>query len=148
MVWLVNAFFPPSPSFLLLFHIPFLLFPQRSGNKKSPAPYLGQDFHPAVPPKLTLTRPLAPRASTRAARITGAGPVGSYSVSLSPHPHKSIHRSIHRCDLTIHNSLQATLCRLLLSLIGFLVPHYTHPIQKCQYPFSLFFANVIKFFRP
>ena len=61
------------------------------GTKKTaPYPLWDKSCTPAIPPKLTCTRPLASRTIMRARWITGGGPVGIYLVARSSRPPESI----------------------------------------------------------
>ena len=61
-------------------------------KKTAPYPTWDKSCTPAIPPKLTYTRPLASRAITRARWITGGIPSASTWQSRSSRPRKSIHR--------------------------------------------------------
>ena len=106
---------------------------------KTKKPYpnsLGQDFHPAVPPKLTPKRPLDPETIISAATGNGCGPRQKLlTMRRSPCPHKSIHRKVLCRELTIHGSLKgclagysscSTVCWCLIAL------HYMRPAVICQ----------------
>ena len=131
----------PSPSPFVSFQAVPLLPLSLRANKKSPVPDLGQDFHPAVPPKLTLSRPLAPRTNQACRPDNGCGPRQKLLVSFRP----ALASPFIGTSAAAISPLKATFCRLLLSLIGFLMMHYTHPGNKCQYPFH-FFRYHTKFF--
>ena len=109
--------------------------------KKQPLiPYGTRAVTPAIPPKLTLARPLASRAITRARWITG----GSPSASTWPQPFKppSTVQSSGRAPPRFHRPglSSGLLCRLLLFLKGLPVcgcwGHYSRPAASCQ---ALFF---------
>ena len=107
---------------------------------------MGQDFHPAVPPKLTPKRPLAPHTDICAALVTGAVPVGSYLVSRSPRPRKSIRRNVRRRDFTAHDSLLDDLLPVTCLAHRFAcVALYAHR-RKMSIPFYTFFHCIAKFF--
>ena len=112
---------------------------------KTKKPYpnsLGQDFHPAVPPKLTPKRPLDPETIISAAAGNGCGPRQKLlAMRRSPCPPKSIRRKVLCRDPTIHGSLKgcltgysscSTVCWCLIAL------HYMRPAVICQ---PLFLTN-------
>ena len=100
----------PSPSPFVSFQAVPLLSLSLRANKKSPVPDLGQDFHPAVPPKLTRKRPLVSHTSICAALVTGAVPVGCYWVKdRSLRPPRAIRRNALCRDSTIRGSLKGSL---------------------------------------
>ena len=71
----------------------------------APHPTWDKSHTPAIPPKLTLARPLASCAITHAQWITGRDPVGIYLVARSSRPRKSIPTTTPRSDSTIQSSL-------------------------------------------
>ncbi len=80
--------------------------PQTITKKALPQSLLGQDFHPAVPPKLTQSARSFHVLDIRAVWITGTVPVGRYSL-LAFAPPSAVHSAGVPCrDLTIRDSLK------------------------------------------
>ncbi|BAK97336.1 hypothetical protein OBV_01380 [Oscillibacter valericigenes Sjm18-20] len=80
---------------------------------------MGQDFHPAVPPKLAQSARSFHVLTIRAALVTGAVPVSRYSLALSLCPPQSIQSRVPCRDLTARGSLGGLPSDLLLCLTGF-----------------------------
>ena len=122
-------------------HITAFLF-CKSKTKKPYPNSLGQDFHPAVPPKLTPKHPLDPETIISAATGNGCGPRQKLlAMRRSPCPHKSIHRKVLCRDSTIHDSLKGCLtgyssCSTVCC--SSVVLHYMRPAGICQ---PLFLTN-------
>lgn len=104
---------------------------------------------PAVPPKLMLAHPLvSSHTAMRAARITGADPVGCYLLALStalvsPFTWASLPR-FHRPRLSLNSAYMLLL--LLTGLISVVVMDYNSKESVCQAVAMLRIRSIISFF--
>lgn len=104
---------------------------------------------PAVPPKLMFAHPLiSSHTAMRAARITGADPVGCYLLALStalvsPFTWASLPR-FHRPRLSLNSAYMLLL--LLTGLISVVVMDYNSKESVCQAVAMLRIRSIISFF--
>lgn len=108
-------------------------------KKQPPAPHGTRDWNaPAIPPKLTLARPLASRAITRARWITGGVPSASTGVAPFKPPSK-VHSHGRAPPRSHHPGLSEGLpagyspfsqvCAYRIAVL-----HYTHPLPRLSTP--------------
>ena len=105
------------------------------GKEKSPVPRLGQDLHPAVPPKLAHSAPSLRVLHTRR-HGNGCGSrqrLLRIGRSRSLCPRKSIRRNVLCRDPTIHGSLKGDRTGYSsCSSVYLIALHYTHLRPNCQ----------------